>query len=264
MVALGSRCSWITRSTGSNSIGVCTYAEHYSIDVLTMAVSAHLSINEVVAVQWLGTVPYERAWTLQKQFAAERAAQQRPNTLLLLEHPHTYTLGKQGQREHLLVAPEQLQQEGIAVLDVDRGGDITYHGPGQLVAYPIVRLADFGIGCVRYMRCLEDVLMLVAASYGIIAQRQRGYTGVWVGDAKLAAIGTKVDANGITSHGFALNATTDLRYFEWIIPCGIKGKQVCSLQTLLSGPVDMSDLVDRTVQAFGDVFVPLHPRPFPA
>jgi lipoyl(octanoyl) transferase len=225
-----------------------------------MTASFAPSISEAVAAQWLGTVPYERAWTLQKQYAAERATQQRGNTLMLLEHPHTYTLGKQGKREHLLVAPEQLENEGIAVLDVDRGGDITYHGPGQLVAYPILRLADFGVGCVRYMRCLEDVLIRVVASYGIVAERQRGYTGVWVGDAKLAAIGTKVDANGITSHGFALNATTDLRYFNRIIPCGIEGKQVCSLQSLLGRPVDMSDLVERTVQAFCDVFGTLHGR----
>lgn len=225
-----------------------------------MACATDTSIQAPVAVRWLGSVPYQQAWTLQKRLAAERAAQQSPNTLLLLEHPHTYTLGKQGKREHLLVAPQQLQDESIDVLDVDRGGDITYHGPGQLVAYPILRLADFGIGCVRYMRCLEDVLMLVAASYGITSERQRGYTGVWVGDAKLAAIGTKVDASGITTHGFALNATTDLRYFARIVPCGIEGKQVCSLQSLLGRSVDMSELVDRTVQAFDDVFGALHPR----
>ena len=203
-----------------------------------------------LAVLNLGRIDYEAAWQLQRELAAERAAARLANTLLLLEHPHTYTFGSKGKREHLLVPEEDLRAEGIAVLDVDRGGDVTYHGPGQLVGYPILRLRDYGIRCVQYLRYLEEVLVRVAGSYGLMAGRQRGYTGVWVGDAKLAAIGTKVDANGITRHGFALNVSTDLRYFARIIPCGIPDKAVCSLESLLGRPVDLGDAAERTVQAF--------------
>ena len=202
----------------------------------------------------LGCVRYEDAWKLQQELAVARAAGETGDVLLLLEHPHTYTFGTKGKREHLLVPEEQLRAQGVAVVDVDRGGDVTYHGPGQLVGYPILRLKDHGIGCVRYMRRLEDVLMAVAASYGLAAGRQRGYTGVWVGDAKLAAIGTKVDAQGITQHGFALNVAPDLGYFAQIIPCGIRDKAVCSLESLLGRPVEMADAIERTVRAFEDVF----------
>ncbi|MDQ5850869.1 MAG: lipoyl(octanoyl) transferase LipB [Chloroflexota bacterium] len=210
-----------------------------------------------LAVLNLGRIDYEAAWQLQRELAAERAADRLANTLLLLEHPHTYTFGSKGKREHLLVPEEDLRAEGIAVLDVDRGGDVTYHGPGQLVGYPVLRLRDYGIRCVQYLRCLEEVLVRVAGSYGLTAGRQRGYTGVWVGDAKLAAIGTKVDANGITRHGFALNVTTDLRYFARIIPCGIPDKAVCSLESLLGRPVDLAEAAERTVQAFHEVFDPV-------
>jgi lipoyl(octanoyl) transferase len=202
----------------------------------------------------LGRVEYQPAWSIQEELAARRAANEIDNTLLLLEHPHTYTFGTKGKREHLLVPEEQLQAEGVAVLQVDRGGDVTYHGPGQLVGYPILRLADYRIGCVRYIRYLEEVLVRVAASYGLAAGRQRGYTGVWIGDEKLAAIGTKVDRNGITRHGFALNVTTDLRYFERIIPCGIRDKGVCSLASLLGYAVPYTEVVERTARAFEDVF----------
>src|SRR3712207_4161020 len=130
-----------------------------------------------LAVLKLGRIDYEAAWQLQRELAAERAADRLANTLLLLEHPHTYTFGSKGKREHLLVPEEDLRAEGIAVLDVDRGGDVTYHGPGQLVGYPILRLRDYGIRCVQYLRCLEEVLVRVAGSYGLMAGRQRGYTG---------------------------------------------------------------------------------------
>lgn len=204
----------------------------------------------------LGEVAYRQALALQMDLAARRAADVIGDVLLLLEHPHTYTLGSSGKREHLLVPEASLHDEGIVVLDVDRGGDITYHGPGQLVGYPILRLKDYGIGVVHYIRCLEEVLIRVAASYGLAAGRQRGYTGVWVGDAKLAAIGTKVDKHGITRHGFALNVSTDLSYFDRIVPCGIRDKSVCSLQSLLRRPVAMADAIDRTARIFEEVFDP--------
>lgn len=206
----------------------------------------------------LGVVPYVAGWELQKELAAARAHGEIGDTLLLLQHPHTYTLGTRGKREHLLVPEQQLHTQGIDVLDVDRGGDITYHGPGQLVGYPILRLKELGLGVVKYIRLLEDILLRVAAEYGLNAVKKRGYTGVWVGETKLAAIGTKVDANGITCHGFALNVTTDLRYFDQIIPCGIRDKGVCSLESLLGQPIEMAEVIRRTAQAFEESVGALH------
>ena len=213
-----------------------------------------LAAAPALTVLNLGLIDYAPALHLQRELAARRAADEIGDTLLLLEHRHVYTLGTKSRREHLLVPEERLREEGIAVLDVDRGGDITYHGPGQLVGYPILRLKDYGIGVVHYIRCLEEVLIRLAASYGLAAGRERGYTGVWVGDAKLAAIGTKVDRNGVTRHGFAFNVNTDLRYFERIVPCGIRGKAVCSLALLLGQPVALAEVMERTVREFDTIF----------
>lgn len=206
------------------------------------------------AVQWLGRVPYADAWKLQKELAAQRAHDLIPDTLLLLEHDHTYTFGSRGKREHLLVPREQLEAESVTILDVDRGGDITYHGPGQLVGYPILRLATYDLDAVRYLRALEAALINVGQSYGLDAQHVRHLTGVWVGNHKIAAIGTKVDVNGITQHGFALNVTTDLDYFAKIVPCGIRNRQVGSLAQLLARVVPMDEVMERTVAAFANVF----------
>jgi lipoyl(octanoyl) transferase len=205
---------------------------------------------------WMGQVNYAEAWALQKELAAQRAADQTDDTLLLLEHPHTYTFGSRGRRahEHLLVPRAGLEAAGITVIDVDRGGDVTYHGPGQLVGYPIVRLSDYHLDAVSYIRKLEDVLIQVVASYGLDAGRVRHLTGVWVGDTKIAAIGTKVDVHGVTQHGFALNVTTDLGYFANIVPCGIRNKGVSSITQLLGRDVAMDQVVERTKVAFGDVF----------
>jgi lipoyl(octanoyl) transferase len=207
-------------------------------------------------VHSLGTIGYTEAWALQKQLAAQRAAGQIDDTLLLLEHPHTYTFGSRGRRahEHLLVPRAELEAAGVAVLDVDRGGDVTYHGPGQLVGYPILRLAEYNLDAVEYMRALESMLIAVCKSYGLAAGRVRHLTGVWVGEQKLAAIGTKVDVNGITLHGFALNVTTNLDYFTKIVPCGIRNKGVGSLGGLLGRDVPMDEVIARTAAAFGQVF----------
>ncbi len=207
-------------------------------------------------VRWLGRVAYADAWALQKELAAQRAADTLSDTLLLLEHPHTYTFGSRGRRahEHLLVPRAELEAAGVAVLDVDRGGDVTYHGPGQLVGYPILRLADHELDAVSYIRALESVLIEVVASYGLAASRIRHLTGVWVDDRKLAAIGTKVDVHGITQHGFALNVTTDLSYFEKIVPCGIRHKGIGSIAALLGREVPMREVIERTIAAFGRVF----------
>jgi lipoyl(octanoyl) transferase len=206
------------------------------------------------SVRWLGRIAYADAWQLQKELAAQRARDLIGDTLLLLEHEHTYTFGSRGKREHLLVPREVLEAQGVAILDVDRGGDITYHGPGQLVGYPILRLAGYDLDAVRYLRTLENMLIDVARSYDLDAQHVRHLTGVWVGDHKIAAIGTKVDVHGITQHGFAFNVATDLAYFDQIVPCGIRNRQVGSLAQLLDHHVPMDDVVDRTVAAFGATF----------
>jgi lipoyl(octanoyl) transferase len=207
-------------------------------------------------VYWLGRIGYAEAWALQKQLAAQRAAKQIDDTLLLLEHPHTYTFGSRGRRahEHLLVPRAELEAAGVTVLDVDRGGDVTYHGPGQLVGYPILALAEYNLDAVSYMRALEAVLIAVCSSYGLAAGRVRRLTGAWVGNTKLAAIGTKIDVHGITRHGFALNVSTDLAYFAKIIPCGIRNKGVGSIEDLLGREIPMREVVERTVAAFGQVF----------
>lgn len=213
-------------------------------------------MNNDCRVQWLGRIDYNAAWALQKELAAQRALDAIPDTLLLLEHPHTYTFGSRGRRahEHLLVPRAELEAQGIDVLDVDRGGDVTYHGPGQIVGYPILRLARYDLDAVQYMRALEQTLIAVVMSYGLAARRVRHLTGVWVGGDKLAAIGTKVDVNGITQHGFALNVTTDLSYFGKIVPCGIRDRGVGSITSALGRDVAIDEVSDRIVAAFGEVF----------
>ena len=185
---------------------------------------------------WLGTVPYQEAWQLQRRFAAARAAGEIEDCLLLLEHPPVYTVGRNAQAAHLGAGAAALRALGAECVEVDRGGSVTFHGPGQLVGYPILRLADAfpmagdpGRGdAVAYVRALEAALIGTAARYGIAASRRPGYTGAWVGGAKLAAIGVKLAA-GVTQHGVALNVCTDLAWFDHIIPCGIPDAGVTSL-----------------------------------
>jgi lipoyl(octanoyl) transferase len=189
---------------------------------------------------WLGTVGYEDAWTLQREVALARRSGELPDdALLLLEHPPVYTMGRQGDARHLGAGPAALAAAGADFVEVDRGGSVTFHGPGQLVAYPIVRLAGvFPIprhpahGDVdRYLRALEASLIATAAEYGVVVTRRPPWTGVWSEDRKLGAIGVKL-AGGVTSHGVALNVATDLSWFDRITPCGIEGAGVASLETL--------------------------------
>jgi lipoyl(octanoyl) transferase len=205
-----------------------------------------------VAVARLGTVGYLDAWDLQRHLVAERQADQGRDTLLLLEHPAVYTLGKRADRTHVLLDDAELTRRGIEVIDVDRGGDVTYHGPGQLVGYPILRLAGTR-GVVDYVRALEEALIRVLASLGVSGERSTGYTGVWVGDEKIAAIGVRVASRGVTSHGFALNVDPDLSDFAGIVPCGIPDRGVCSLASL-GVEVAMDAVCDTVEQAFATVF----------
>ncbi|HEX6538380.1 MAG TPA: lipoyl(octanoyl) transferase LipB [Candidatus Dormibacteraeota bacterium] len=189
--------------------------------------------------RWLGSVSYRDAWTLQRELAQQRRDGQIGDELLLLEHPPVYTMGRGGDPRHLGAGPEALRAAGAEYVDVDRGGSVTFHGPGQLVAYPIVWLPGvFPIAghpahgdVVRYVRALEGAAIRVAAAFEVGAGRRPPYTGVWLGTAKLAAIGVKV-ARGVTLHGLALNVCTDLSWFERVTPCGIAGASATSLQAL--------------------------------
>jgi lipoyl(octanoyl) transferase len=204
-------------------------------------------------VEQLGVVDYSAGLELQWEKVAARKAGAIPDTLLLLEHPHVYTLGRNARREHVLVSTEFLKSRGAEVFETDRGGDVTYHGPGQLVGYPIIDLTRHRRDIAWYMRSLEEVFIRVAADYGIEAGRVPGATGVWVGSEKLVAMGVHI-SRWITSHGFAFNVNTDLRYFDWIVPCGLRDKGVTSLARLLGHPFEISEVANRVVKTFGQIF----------
>jgi len=221
---------------------------------------------------WLGTVGYQHAWRLQREVAlARRSGELVDDAVLLLEHPPVYTMGRQGEARHLGAGPEALAAAGAEFVEVDRGGSVTFHGPGQLVAYPIVRLSSvFPIprhpahGDVdRYLRALEASLIATAATFGVAVARRPPWTGVWADDRKLGAIGVKL-AGGVTSHGVALNVATDLSWFDRITPCGIEGAGVASLESLGAPghtPADVAPvLAAELATAFGlrlDVAGPL-------
>ncbi len=204
-------------------------------------------------LEQLGLVDYASALEVQRERVAQRKAGSIPDTLLLLEHPHVYTLGRNAGQENMLVSEEFLASRGAQVFHTDRGGDVTYHGPGQLVGYPILDLTQHRRDISWYMRSLEEVLKRTARDSGIEAGRSEGAAGVWVGNDKLVAMGVHL-SRWITSHGFALNVNTDLRYFDWIVPCGLHGKGVTSLAKLLGRPVEMEEVEQRVVEHFGVVF----------
>ncbi len=213
--------------------------------------------------EFLGRVDYGAAWELQKTLVAERMSDPAlPHRLLLLEHPHTYTLGRSANESNLLLDEAGLAARGITVYHVDRGGDITYHGPGQLVGYPILYLEPLygrGIGRIRaYVSDLEEILINTLAAFGISAGRFAGFRGVWVdgpaGLNKIAAIGVYVNNSGISSHGFALNVHTDLSYFQGIVPCGIDDHGVTSMSAELGRAVTFDEVMPNLIEQFGRVF----------
>ncbi len=208
-----------------------------------------------IEVRRLGRVAYSDALALQRQLVEDRRAGRIGDLLLLVEHPHVLTLGVRGDggRAHILADPAVLASRGVDVHDTGRGGNITYHGPGQIVGYPIVDLKPDRCDVHRYVRDLEEVLIRTAADYGIVAGRVDGLTGVWVGREKLAAIGVRI-ARWITSHGFALNVTTDLDYFNLIVPCGIADRGVTSISRLLGRRIELEEVEHRIVARFGEVF----------
>jgi lipoyl(octanoyl) transferase len=201
-------------------------------------------------------VPYADALALQRVLVEERKADRVGDLLLLVEHPPVLTLGVRGDggRSHILASAEVLASRGIDVFETGRGGDITYHGPGQVVGYPIISLKPDRCDVHRYVRDLEEVLIRTASDYGITAARIAGLTGVWVGCDKLAAIGVRI-ARWVTSHGFALNVTTDLSHFDLIVPCGIADHGITSLERLTGRHrLDRTEVEDRVVRHFSEVF----------
>src|SRR6266852_5254300 len=200
---------------------------------------------------------YSEAWTLQKRAVAVRKAGAIDDVLLLCEHPHVITLGRSGKRENLLASEHVLQQKGVEFHATDRGGDITYHGPGQIVGYPVLNLDAIRRDVVWYVRMLEESMIQATAEFGITAERVAGKTGIWVGDSgaeeKLAAIGVHI-SRWVTSHGFAYNVSTDLRYFDLIVPCGIADRKATSLEKLLARTVKREEIAPRIARHFGEVF----------
>jgi lipoate-protein ligase B len=201
----------------------------------------------------LGRMPYADAWEFQRGCFRARAGGAVEDLLLLTEHPHVYTLGTSGEMDHLLAGPDELRTRGAEVYETDRGGDITYHGPGQLVGYPILDLHGYYLDLHRYLRDLEEVIIRTLADYGIAAGREPEFTGVWTGGNKIAALGVKA-SRWVTMHGFALNVITDLGYFDRIIPCGIFHKGVTSMEQLLGRALPLDEVADRLTGHFGDVF----------
>jgi lipoyl(octanoyl) transferase len=211
-------------------------------------------------VRRLGLVPYDDALALQRALVDARRADDIPDTLLLLQHPHVLTLGvkRGGGRDHILATPERLAELGVTVSETGRGGDVTYHGPGQIVGYPIISLKPDRQDVHRYVRDLEEVLIRACADYGLGAGRLQGLTGAWVshetrGLEKIAAIGVRI-ARWITSHGFAFNVNVDLRYFDLIVPCGIRDRGVTSLSDRLGRVIELAEVEDRLIAHFAEVF----------
>jgi lipoate-protein ligase B len=201
----------------------------------------------------LGLVDYGKAWDLQHQLWSRRVEGELPDLLLLLEHPHVITLGRRGNRSHLLASPEILEKKGVSVVHVERGGDVTYHGPGQMVVYPILHLKEYGYHVVRYVGQLEEVVQRVLRDFGIEGRRDSLNRGVWVGQEKIASLGVAIK-RWVSFHGLALNYGTDLAYFDLINPCGLEGVKMTSMEKVLGTKVTQQELSYRMLFHFEQVF----------
>lgn len=226
-------------------------------------------MNKKVALRDLGQMDYKEAWDYQEKLFAEIAdiklrnrkedlQIETPNHFLFVEHPHVYTLGKSGDMSNMLLSEEQLREKGATFYKINRGGDITYHGPGQIVGYPILDLENFFTDIHKYLRLLEETIILTLAEYGLKGERSEGETGVWldVGSPfarKICAMGVRA-SRWVTMHGFALNVNADLGYFDNIIPCGIRGKAVTSMHVELGGSVDVEEVKQKIVRHFAELF----------
>ena len=200
-----------------------------------------------------GTLSYENAWYLQSGLKKARREERVGDTLILVQHPPTITLGRRGNEGNILLEADALKRQGIEIFVTDRGGDATFHGPGQLVGYPIISLREHGLSVGHYMKRLEDVIMRTLQELGIIAKKNPPTIGVWVGEKKIASLGIRV-SRGVTSHGFALNINNDLRPFDYINPCGMKGLKVTSLREVLGKDVHCASIENVMVTHFSRVF----------
>ncbi len=205
-------------------------------------------------VRRLGVIEYAAGLRLQEELVERRRRDEIPDQLLLLEHPHVITLGTSAHRENVLLDERERRLLGIQLFETGRGGDVTYHGPGQLVGYPILDLKPDRQDLHRYVHDIEEALIRAIARFGLTGTRKSGLTGVWVGEDKIAAIGVRVSSGWITSHGFALNVTTDLQFFDSIIPCGIRDHGVTSLARTAAAPPTLAEVMDAVEAAFRDVF----------
>lgn len=201
----------------------------------------------------LGLIDYKDAWDLQKSVHQLRVENKIDDVLFLLEHPHTYTLGKTADKENLVGDKNYLDENKISVYDIDRGGDITYHGPGQIVGYPILNLTNWKQDTHKYLRAIEEVIIKVCAEYDLNGTRVDKYTGVWLDDRKICAIGIKV-SRWITMHGFAFNVNTNLNLFNGIIPCGITDKDVTSLNRELNKEISLNEVKEKIIHHFDVIF----------
>jgi lipoate-protein ligase B len=201
----------------------------------------------------LGVVDYQKAWDLQHQLWSKRVEDELPDVLLILEHPHVITLGRRGNRSHLIASSEVLEAMKIPIFHVERGGDVTYHGPGQMVVYPILNLKEYGYRVVRYVGQLEEVVLRVLKDFGIEGRRDPSNRGVWVDKEKIASVGVAIK-RGVSLHGIALNYETGLKYFDLINACGLEGKKVTSMAEILGTGISRSRLLERVVLHFKEIF----------
>jgi len=211
------------------------------------------SIYRILKYQDIGIIDYQEAWDLQHKIFNQKIAEKIEDTLLLLEHPHTYTIGKGGSISNLVFSEEELKKRKISLYNIDRGGDITYHGPGQIVGYPIIDLKNWEQDTHKYLRTLEEVVIASLKEFGIVAHRDKEHTGVWIDDNKICAIGIKV-SRWITMHGFALNVNTDMALFNGIIPCGITDKGVTSMEIELGKKIELSEMKKIIKNKFAEIF----------
>ncbi|MHA2621010.1 MAG: lipoyl(octanoyl) transferase LipB [bacterium JZ-2024 1] len=209
--------------------------------------------RHLLKIVCLGKKDYSEVLTLQRRLVDARANRVIPDTLVLVEHHPVITVGRSGQTSHIVASSDVLARNGIAVYEVERGGNVTYHGPGQLVGYPIMMLPGGLRGAVRFLRNLEEVLIQVLHEFGVTGYRRPGMTGVWTDEGKVAAIGVAVRRN-VTFHGFALNVDTNLSHFEWIIPCGLAGERVTNLSRLVGHAVPLGEVGKSVIKGFTDVF----------
>lgn len=209
-------------------------------------------IGHVISCEWRGTVPYADGLTLQDERAEAVRRGSSQGSLILLEHPPVLTDGRFGKGGNFLLPEDEIKRRGVAIHRTGRGGDVTFHGPGQLVSYPIIRLRDFGLGARAYVSTLEETIIRTLADYGISGGRREGYPGVWTGGRKIASIGVAV-RGGVTMHGSALNVNTDLSYFSLIVPCGITDVTITSMREIIGKELNVEYVAGSYARNFGDV-----------